>query len=220
MPKEKILKNTPVKAETPDASLTEYAAILADLKHQIKEAQLKASMSVNKELLRLYWNIGSSILEKQAKYGWGTKVVRRLVNDLRSAFPTMKGFSLTNVKYMVQFAREYPDFLIGQQVVGQIPWGHNMLLMDKLKTIDERLWYAKKTIENGRLLKKENDNPSIGLILCKSKSKIQVEIALQDINKPIGVSDYIVSISDSIPKELKSSLPTIAEIEAELAKNE
>ena len=67
-----------------------------------------------------------------------------------------------------------------------------------------------------RLLKKENDNPSIGLIFCKSKSKLQVEIALQDINKPIGVSDYLVDIDKSIPKELKSSLPTIEEIESEL----
>ena len=70
-----------------------------------------------------------------------------------------------------------------------------------------------------KLLKKENDNPSIGLILCKSKSKIQVEIALQDIKKPIGVSDYIVEIEKSIPKELISSLPTIEEIELELNKD-
>lgn len=68
-----------------------------------------------------------------------------------------------------------------------------------------------------RLLKKDNDNPSIGLILCKSKSKIEVEIALQDVNKPIGVSDYIVAIKQGLPKELASSLPTIEEIEAELS---
>jgi hypothetical protein len=67
-----------------------------------------------------------------------------------------------------------------------------------------------------RLFKKENDNPSIGLILCKSKSKIEVEVALQDINKPIGVSDYVLAIKKGIPKELVSSLPTIEEIEAEL----
>lgn len=61
----------------------------------------------------------------------------------------MKGFSITNVKYMAQFAKEYPDFLISQQAVGQIPWGHNIILLQKLKNIEERLWYAQKTIENG-----------------------------------------------------------------------
>ena len=61
----------------------------------------------------------------------------------------MKGFSLTNLKYMVQFAKEYPDFAIGQQVVGQIPWGHNILLLQKLETLQDRLWYAHKTIEHG-----------------------------------------------------------------------
>jgi len=61
----------------------------------------------------------------------------------------MKGFSLTNIKYMVQFAKEYSDFQISQQVVGQIPWGHNILLLQKLGSLEERIWYAEKTIENG-----------------------------------------------------------------------
>jgi YhcG PDDEXK nuclease domain len=70
-----------------------------------------------------------------------------------------------------------------------------------------------------RMIKKENDNPSIGLILCKSKSKLQVEITLQDIRKPVGVSDYVVAIDKYIPEELVSSLPTIEEIEAELGED-
>lgn len=355
MTKENKKKKLQKKAVTLEISLNDYAETLINLKRKISEAQLRAAISVNRELIHLYWNIGSSIIEKQTNSGWGSKVVDRLANDLRDAFPQMKGFSLTNVKYMTQFAKEYPDFPISQAVFGQITWSHNIVLLQKLTNKKERLWYANKTIENGwssrmlviwiennlynregkaitnfkdtlplpqsdlaqqvtkdpyvfdflsmdekfkereleqglidhiqkllmefgrgfafvgrqcclevdgkdflidllfyhtslhcyvivelkieefrpefagkmnfylgavdRLLKKENDNPSIGLILCKSKSKIQVEIALQDINKPIGVSDYIVSISDSIPKELKSSLPTIAEIEAELAKD-
>jgi predicted nuclease of restriction endonuclease-like (RecB) superfamily len=100
----------------------DYAATLAHLKNQILEAQLRASVSVNKELLRLYWNIGASILERQAKHGWGSKIVERLANDIRESFPAMKGFSLTNVKYMAQFAKEYPDFIISQTAVGQITW--------------------------------------------------------------------------------------------------
>lgn len=79
----------------------------------------------------------------------GAKTIETLAKDLKSSFPDMKGFSLTNIKYMVQFAKEYPDFVISQQVVGQIPWGHNVLLLQKLKSIQDRLWYADKTIEHG-----------------------------------------------------------------------
>jgi predicted nuclease of restriction endonuclease-like (RecB) superfamily len=352
--KEKKTKSTLEKVVTADKFLNrEYAKTLADLKHQIQEAQLKAVISVNRELIRLYWKIGQTVAEKEVQEGWGAKVIEKLSKDLVSAFPDMKGFSTRNLLYMRQFFDAYPDLEITKQAVAQIPWGHNILLIQKLRTVEERLWYASKTIENGwsrsmlliwiennlykregkaitnfkdtlplpqsdlaqqmtrdpycfqflsleedfrekelekglidhvqkllsefgrgfafvgrqcslevdgkeflldllfyhttlhcyviaelkteefqpefagkmnfylgavdRLMKKDNDNPSIGLILCKSKSKIQVEIALQDIKKPIGVSDYLVEIEKSIPKELASSLPTIEEIEAELS---
>lgn len=331
----------------------EYAAALAYLKQQIQEARLKAVMAVNAEMIRVYWNIGKTISDKESKGGWGAKVIAKLSKDLTAAFPDMKGLSPRNLLYMRQFYDAYPEREITQQPVAQIPWGHNTLLLEKVKNSKERLWYASKTIENGwsramlviwiendlynregkaitnfkntlpsphsdlaqqatkdpylfdflsmdekfrekeleqglidhiqkllmefgrgfafigrqcelildgksflvdllfyhvvlhayvivelktvefepefagkmnfylgvvdRLLKKENDNPSIGLILCKSKSKIEVEIALQDINKPIGVSDYVVAIKEGLPKELASSLPTIEEIEAELS---
>lgn len=330
----------------------EYAKTLADLKKQIQETRLRAITIVNTELICLYWKIGAVISEKEKKGGWGAKVIEKLSNDLLDAFPDMKGFSPRNMRYMRDFYEAYQDPTILQQVVAKLPWGHNILLLDSLKTDKERLWYAAKTIENGwsrsmltvwiendlysrdgkavtnfkkalvspqsdlaqqatkdpyvfefvsmtedfkerelekelidhiqnllmefgrgfafvgrqvrlevdgdeffldllfyhtalhcyvvvelktekfkpefagkmnfylgavdRYLKKENDNPSIGLILCKSKSKVQVEIALQDIKKPVGVSDYKVSIKKAIPKELKKSLPTIEEIEAEL----
>jgi predicted nuclease of restriction endonuclease-like (RecB) superfamily len=355
--KEKCLQ----KAESSEISLTgEYAQTLAGLKRQIQEAKLKAAISLNQELLRLYWTIGKTIIDKQENSGWGTKLIERLAKDLKDEFPDEGGFSRTNVFRMRAFYLAYSNCLTaaGQldedqiKVVFNIPWGHNLILLDKLKSCAERLWYANKTIENGwsrsiltiwiendlynregkaitnfkntlplpdsdlaqqvtkdpyvfnflsleekfrereleqglidhiqnllmefgrgfafigrqcelvlddreflvdllfyhvvlhcyvvvelktvrfepefagkmnfylgavdRLLKKENDNPSIGLILCKSKSKIEVEVALQDINKPIGVSDYVLAIEKGIPKELVSSLPTIEEIEAEL----
>ena len=96
--------------------------------------QLKASVFVNHELMCLYWQIGSVIIERQMNSGWGSKVIDRLTNDLRAACPTMKGISLTNVKYMVQFAKEYPDFLISQAVFGQITWSHNIVLLQKLNS--------------------------------------------------------------------------------------
>lgn len=264
----------------------------------------------------------------------------------------MGGFSPRNLRYMRSFFETYQDPQILQQVVAKLPWGHNIILMDRLDSNEKRLWYAQKTIEHGwsrnmlvvwiendlykregkgltnfkkvlphvqsdlaqqitrdpycfqflslekdfrereleegiishlqkallefgkgfafigrqyrlevdgkdffidllfyhailhcyviaelkseefqpefagkmnfylgavdRLLKTDKDNPSIGLILCKSKSRIQVEIALQDIQKPIGVSDYLVKITENIPKDIEENLPTIEEIEAEL----
>lgn len=86
---------------------------------------------------------------KRKNSGWGAKIVDRLANDLRADFPEMKGFSRTNVKYMAQFAKEYPDFQISQAVLGQITWTHNLVLLQKLTNKKERIWYAEKTIENG-----------------------------------------------------------------------
>jgi predicted nuclease of restriction endonuclease-like (RecB) superfamily len=78
----------------------------------------------------------------------GAKTIENLAKDLKTSFPDMQGFSLRNLKYMVHFAKEYPDFAIGQQVVAQISWGHNILLLQKLNSSKDRLWYANKTIEN------------------------------------------------------------------------
>lgn len=127
----------------------EYQNWIGSLKDQIKCSQLKASLSVNSELIRLYWSIGKQISEKQENSKWGSKVIEQLAKDLKQSFPDMTGFSARNLKYMRYFAESWPEFAIGQQAVAQIPWGHNILLLQKLKTIDERLWYANKTIENG-----------------------------------------------------------------------
>ncbi len=127
----------------------EYKKFFQEIKERISSSQIKAILAVNRELISLYWEIGSRVYLKQKSEGWGSKTIEKLANDLKFAFPDMKGFSLTNIKYMVQFAKEYPDFQISQQAVGQIPWGHNVLILQKLKCIEERLWYANKAIENG-----------------------------------------------------------------------
>ncbi|MCB1115787.1 MAG: DUF1016 family protein, partial [Chlamydiia bacterium] len=112
-------------------------------------SQLKAALSVNRELIQLYWEIGKSVSQKQAEEGWGAKTVGKLARDLKSTFPDLKGFSKTNISYMVKFAKEYPDFQIVQQAAGQIPWFHNIVLLEKVKDENDRMWYIKKTIENG-----------------------------------------------------------------------
>lgn len=97
----------------------------------------------------LYWHIGREILKRQQEEGWGSKVVSRLAQDLKREFPDMKGFSRTNLLYMRAFAEAYPDEAIVQRSAGQIPWRHNQVLLDKLKTLEERLWYAQKSLEGG-----------------------------------------------------------------------
>ena len=123
---------------------TGYLDWLTALKAQVHAAQQRAALAVNHELLGLYWQIGRDILAHQTSEGWGTKVIERLAHDLRAAFPTMKGFSPRNLKYMRAFAAAWPEAQFVQQPVAQLPWGHNLVLLDKLATCEARLWYAAK----------------------------------------------------------------------------
>ncbi len=324
----------------------DYDTLLEGLKTRIRQAQVKAALAVNRELVLLYWQIGKDILVRQAQEGWGAGVVGRLSNDLRKAFPGMKGLSSRNLNYMRSFSEAYPDEEIVQQLAAQIPWFHNCVLLDKVKDPKQRDWYINKTIENGwsrnvlvhhidsrlyeregkaitnfaatlpapqsdlaqqlikdpyhldflditeeakerdleqalvgrirdfllelgsgfafvgsqypltvddeefridllfyhlrlrcfvvielkttafkpeyagkmnfylaaldDLVKHPDDQPSIGIILCRSKGDAKVRYALQRITSPIGVSTH------QLPKELEESLPTVEELEQEL----
>lgn len=126
-----------------------YADWLAELKTRIHTAQQRAALAVNRELVLLYWQIGRDILARQAEQGWGAKVIERLAHDLRTAFPQMKGFSRANLMYMRAFAQAWPSDEFVQQPVGQLPWGHNLVLLTKLKQPAQRLAYAQAAIENG-----------------------------------------------------------------------
>ena len=138
------MSDLPVGLTPPPAG---YADWLADLKGRIHTAQQRATLAVNRELVLLYWQIGRDILARQASQGWGAKVIERLALDLRAAFPDMKGFSPRNLKYMRAFAEAWPDGEFVQQAAAQLPWGHNLVLLDRLDTPDERRWYAAKAIE-------------------------------------------------------------------------
>ena len=126
-----------------------YADWLTELKTRIHRAQQRAALAVNRELVALYWQIGRDILQRQAEQGWGAKVVDRLAHDLRTAFPEMKGFSRANLLYMRAFAAAWPEPEIVQQAVGQLPWGHNLVLLAKLKAPEQRLAYAQRAIQHG-----------------------------------------------------------------------
>ncbi|MFT4189388.1 MAG: PDDEXK nuclease domain-containing protein [Aeromicrobium sp.] len=138
-------ENTPGLTEPPEG----YADWLTDLKGRIHATQQRAALAVNTELLRLYWEIGRDILDRQAEQGWGRKVVERLSRDLREAFPEMRGFSRSNLMYMRAFAEVWTQEAIVQQAVGQIPWSHNLVLLSKLKNRDLRLAYAEAVVEHG-----------------------------------------------------------------------
>lgn len=128
---------------------TGYADWLAELKTRIHNAQQRAALAVSRELVLLYWQIGRDILARQAEQGWGAKVIERLAHDLRTAFPQMKGFSRANLMYMRAFAEAWPDAAIVQQAVGQLPWGHNLVLLTKLKDSQTRIAYAQRAIQHG-----------------------------------------------------------------------
>jgi predicted nuclease of restriction endonuclease-like (RecB) superfamily len=329
----------------------EYNSFLQSLKERIQSAQVRAALAVNGELVTLYWQIGHEIIVEQRRRGWGAKVIDQLAADLRRAFPDTKGFSPRNLKYMRAFAEAWQDPEFVQESLAQITWYHNITLLEKLETADERAWYAARTVENGwsrnvlvhqiesglrqrqgqavtnfdrtlpppqselaqqllkdpynfdflslgekilerdlehgllehirkfllelgvgfafvgsqyplevggqdfyldllfyhlrlrcfvvidlkvsefqpefagkmnfylsavdDLLRHPDDQPSIGIILCKTKNKVIVEYTLRDANKPMGVSAY--QLTEALPTQLKESLPTVEELEAELS---
>jgi len=332
----------------------EYIKWVVELKQLIHSSQIKASLSVNREMLSMYWEIGKSISHKVEVMKWGSGIVEVLSKDLKKLFPNQKGFSRTNLFYMKKWYEFYttPEIEIEkvQQLVGQIPWGQNVVIISKSNTLQEALFYLHKTVQNswsrvvlkhqielnlyvrqgkaitnfeqtllephselaqetlkdpykfdflmlqekalerdieeqlvtnitsfllelgngfsfvGRqvpleidgqnfyidllfyhirlqcyvvielkavefkaeyagkmnlylsavddLIKSENENPTIGLLLCKSKSKIVAEYALRGTTQPIGIAEY--ELSRAIPEDLKSNLPTVESIEEEL----
>lgn len=340
-------------APGPHASLpTDYLNVLNEIKNRIQSERLRTIMAANAAMVLLYWDIGRTILEWQEREGWGARVIDRLAADLREAFPDMRGLSPRNLKYMRAFAVAWADRVIVQEVLAQIPWYHNLALLEKLHRIEDRLWYAREATEHGwsrnilaihiennaherqgkaitnfpatlppiesdmaaqifkdpylfdflgtadprrerevedalvdhiqrfllelgagfafmgrqvhlevgstdfyldllfyhvklrcyvvvelkavpfdagfagqmnlylsavdDLLRHPDDKQTIGLLLCRSKNKLVVEYALRGMNKPIGVAEWETSLVKNLPKELKDSLPTVAELEKEL----
>jgi predicted nuclease of restriction endonuclease-like (RecB) superfamily len=122
---------------------TNYRVLLQTLKERIQSAQVSAAVAVNQELILLYWHIGTDILARQKQEGWGTKIIDRLSSDLHRAFPDMQGLSARNLKYMRAFADTWTDLPIVQAPLAQLTWYHNIALVEKIKSREERLWYAR-----------------------------------------------------------------------------
>lgn len=151
--------------------VSDYARMLTDIKTRIRTAQVKAAFAANREMIVLYWDIGRMIAERQKREGWGAAVIPRLARDIRNELPEVKGFSERNIKRMLQFFGEYPTLFSigprpvaqlpaaepaavgvgaeGQRLVAQLPWAHNVLLMQKVKDLPTRHWYMRAVIQNG-----------------------------------------------------------------------
>ncbi len=353
-----------------------YKNWLQALKNRIRHSQIKAATSVNKELILLYWDIGRQITSLQADSHYGDGLISKLASDLKMEFPEMSGFSLSNLKYCKKFYHFwstavksqqavgfFADNSISQQLVGhsepfphiilQIPWGHNVLILQKIKELKEAAFYVQHTIANnwsrsilqmqiesnlyarqgkaitnfkltlpkpqsdlanqllkdpynfsfltleqnvqeldlerqlvknitqfllelgkgfaymGRqfevqvgtkeyrldllfyhvrlkcyvvielktkefepefigklnfylsaidsIVKSPEDGPTIGMLLCRTKDNLNVEFALRDVNKPIGVSAFTFN---ELPVNIQSAMPTVEELEKELFKDE
>ncbi len=360
-----------------EITTTEYKNWLVELKSKIRSSQIKAAIAVNSELIAFYWELGKLISEKESV--WGSKLVEKVAQDLKEEFPEVKGLSRRNLFNCKQFYKFYASDLVQQavalmeqlaspelqnssnqslnkmqQLLIQVPWGHNILIFTKSKDTNEANFYIQQTIENNwsrdildlqiksklyerqgksitnfkntlpepfsdlaiqtlkdpyvfdfltldtkyrerdietqlvqhitkfllelgkgfafvgqqyhlviaendyyidllfyhtrlkcyivvelkntkfipefagklnfylsavdSLVKQDDDNPTIGILLCKDKSNLEAEFALRDINKPIGISE--LKLTENLPENLKSSLPTIEEIEQELKRLE
>ena len=127
----------------------EYVKFLKDIKQKIITARINAYRSLNKGLIKLYWEIGKGIIERQERFGWGKSIVEKLSKDLQKEFSGTKGYSAQNLWYMRQFYLEYRSFPNLQQLVGEIPWGRNLVILSRLKDIKERVFYIRSTIKFG-----------------------------------------------------------------------
>jgi predicted nuclease of restriction endonuclease-like (RecB) superfamily len=127
-----------------------YDDFLREIKGRIQAAQVRAAFAISLELMALYWQIGHGLVTRQQQHGWGDGVVRTLANDLKAVFPGVEGFSYRNLYRMRAFHLAYPDEAeFVTQAVSQIPWGHNIALIQKVKDPDQRLWYAERVVEYG-----------------------------------------------------------------------
>lgn len=131
-----------------------YKSWIKSLKENIYSAQIKASIAVNEEMLRLYWNLGKDICDNQFESSYGSKFFETLSRDLKSAFPDVQGFSVSNLKYMKRFYLFYKEIRhqLGDEFENQIfviPWRHHIEIFTKAKSKEEALFFVQKTKENG-----------------------------------------------------------------------
>ena len=189
-----------------------YVSVVESIKEQIRSAKHKAILNANKEMLILYWNIGRIINEHST---WGSKFLRNLSDEIKNEFPSAKGFSVSNLKNMARFYREYSNDEIGQSVTSQITWTHNIEVL-RVESKEQRLWYINKTIENGwsvnvlahqidtNLYARQKEQKKVSNFATKLPSP-QSELAQETIKDPY-VFDFIELKENLKEKDLEEAL--------------
>ncbi len=191
----------------------EYIDLIQSIKKEIQSAQYKAALSVNKELIMLYYNIGKIINEHKS---WGNKFIDNLAADLRISFPEAKGYSVRNLKYMAKFAATYREVEFVQQAVAQIPWGHTVVLLDKFSDDAVRNWYIQKVIDNGwsrnilvhQIESRLYERQAVAEKISNFESRLpspQSELAVQTMKDPY-IFDFIPFAEDMIERDIEQAL--------------
>lgn len=191
----------------------EYIEIIETIKGEIRGAQYKAALSANRELILLYYHIGTVINQHKT---WGSKFVENLAADIRLAFPNVKGYSVRNLKYMAKFAETYPDEGFVQQAVAQIPWGHTVVLLDKFSDNAVRNWYIHKIMENGwsrnvlvhQIESGLYERQALAGKISNFETRLaspQSELAVQTMKDPY-IFDFIPFSEDMVERDIESAL--------------
>jgi len=174
---------------------------------------VRAARAANAELLQLYWSIGRDILERQEQAGWGSRVIDRLAQDLQAEFLDQRGWSRRNLHYMRALAEAWPQDFV-QQPATRLPWGHLLVLLDKLTTRQERDWYAVAAGEYGwsrdvlahqvatRLLERAGSAPSNFAAALPAPDS---ELAQQLVRDPY-VFDHLALSERVAERELEQAL--------------
>ena len=145
-----VTEELPSRARTGSPALpTGYAEALREIEAHVVAARSSAARAVNAELLGLYHRIGRVILERQRVEGWGAQVIEHLSRDLRATFPTMQGFSRSNLEYMRRLAVAVEETSFPPQLVGELAWGHVRALLDRTAVGGERRFYAEQAARHG-----------------------------------------------------------------------
>ena len=198
-----------------DAPPQGYADLLAEIKQRIRWAQVRAVRAANTEMLHLYWSVGHEILVRQAEQGWGSGVITRLAADLRRAFPEQTGWSRTNLHYMRQVAEVWPteaEFV--QQPVGQLPWGHIVVLLGRLDNREDRDWYAARAVDEGWSRNVMNHFIASGLRHRVGAAPTNFHVALdspdselaQQLVKDPYVFDHLAMVRRKLERDVEQAL--------------
>ena len=192
---------------------SEYIEIIEAIKSEIIGAQYKAALNVNRELIMLYYHIGKVINEHKT---WGNKFIENLAADIKLSFPSTKGYSVRNLKYMAKLAATYDDEEFVQQAVAQIPWGHTVVLLDKFSDSTIRNWYVEKTIENGwprnvlihQIESGLYERQAIAEKISNFENRLaspQSELAVQTMKDPY-IFDFIPFSEEMVERDIENAL--------------